>query len=469
MARPATAEWEVLDLSEDPTPGDPEILRKLATEYDAIADDAESTFTFVSRVDSGQTGEGKSMDKLREVLDDLPGQIGQVRDSYRLAADTLNAYIPKLETHQENADRALEDGRAAKERLGLAIAALETAESNVTSLESGQPPKGEQVQAAALDAIATARTEQTTAQGDVDSAETALSAAKRLAEDARALRESDASAAANEFDAAKDSAVEGYSFWEGLWDEILSLVLGIIAVVVAVVGILVPPLAVVSLVIGLVVGVADLALTIGKGIDTGDMDWASLALGIVGLGLGGFSGVAKVIDNGGGVVNTLKQGFDDAVDYLRPPKPGGGGSRGLDPDSPPPSRPVSPGPEDVPLPPSRPVSPGPEDVPVAAVASGFSGAGGCSVAAVASGFSGAGGCSVAAVASGFSGAGGCSTAAVASDLSRARGCSTATHQARHRRRVGRLRRNPDRPRRRRAHRREHSRRPGRRVGQGSHA
>ncbi|MGP4112113.1 putative T7SS-secreted protein, partial [Streptomyces sp. 4N509B] len=319
MARPPTADWEVLDLSEDPTPGNPEIVRKLANEYDAIADDAESTFTFISRVNDGLMGEGQSMEKLREILDELPEQVGKLKDSYRRASEALSAYAPKLETHQEQAARALEDGRLAKQQLDEAQSSLESATSSLTTLEGADKPDQQQIDAA--------RDSKSSAEGSVDAAQLALDTAKRLALDAKELRESDARTAATELDTARGEAVKGKSFWDSLWDEIIGLVLGIVAAIVAVVAILVPPLAIVAIGVGLVLGVAGLGLTIGKGIATGEWDIAGIVLGVVGLGLGALSGAAAVIKSGG-FVNVLKDAGKGLGNVFRPPAGGGAGGGG---------------------------------------------------------------------------------------------------------------------------------------------
>ena len=57
MARPPQADWEsVFGFSADPTPGDPEILEKLASEYRSISNDAQSAHSVVARLDSAAAG-----------------------------------------------------------------------------------------------------------------------------------------------------------------------------------------------------------------------------------------------------------------------------------------------------------------------------------------------------------------------------------------------------------------------------
>lgn len=362
MVRPAPSEWEVLDLSDDPTPGDPEILRKLAAEYDSIADDAEAAFSVINRVENEDLGEGKSMDKLRETLEELPKQVGQLRDSYRRAAEALQAYVPKLEAHQEQADRALADGKEARSSLDLALAALDAAGANLSTLENADPPPPDDAQArnAVRDAMDRAQAERNTAQGDVDSSQSKLDAAKRLASDAQELRESDAATASNELDDAKGDAVKKKSWWDGFWDEIIGLVIGIVALVVAVVCLVIPGLFIIGIGVGLALGFAGLGMGIAKGRETGEWDVTGIvlsALGIVATGVVAVSAAAQLP----GMAHTLKSVGNIAKNFFKPspkppasPAPSGSSQSGIPLDDLPPTGPPSP--TGTP-PPTRPPSP----------------------------------------------------------------------------------------------------------------
>ncbi|MCZ4118208.1 putative T7SS-secreted protein [Streptomyces sp. H39-S7] len=116
-------DWHVLDLDRDPVPGDPLEVKELARKLGDFADDVSSALRSVRGL-SGDTAvqdwAGLSGDAYREQFGDLPNELGKLEKSYRLASGSLETYWPKLETAQADADRALAQGRTARQDLDAA-------------------------------------------------------------------------------------------------------------------------------------------------------------------------------------------------------------------------------------------------------------------------------------------------------------------------------------------------------------
>jgi hypothetical protein len=295
MARPPQADWEsVFGFSSDPTPGDPDILEKLASEYRSISNDAQSAHSVVARLDSDELGEGKSMEALRTQLKELPTQVGKLQSSYEAAADAVAKYALRLRDSQDQADRALERGREAKQRLDSAIEVASAASAHVKSLDNAQapPPDDEAARSNARRALADAQQADQSAAQSVESAQADLEAARLLALDAQELRTSDAGVAKRELEEAEGEAVKGKSFWDKIGD-ILNQVFSIIGTVLGVIAMFVAGPIGVALAIGAVIfGAASLGLTIAKGADTGHWDIVGIVLGVVGLAAGGIAVIA---------------------------------------------------------------------------------------------------------------------------------------------------------------------------------
>ncbi|MEU6578012.1 hypothetical protein [Streptomyces sp. NPDC046805] len=316
MARPAVSDWEtVFGFSDDPTPGDAEILGRLAGRYRAVADDADQALPIVSGLKNSQLGEGKAMDKLRDKLGDLANQVEKLHTSYDMAARALDTYADQLGDHQRKADNALVDGRDAKERLQRATDAAAAAGSVINGLDAADPPPpdDEAARRSARQAMENARGDQSAAQGDADSAQRDLDAARMLAEDARELRETDASTAARALDDATSEAVPGKSLWERI-KEIFKQVLGFISAALGIIAMLIPGLQGLGLVLtiaSLVTAAIPFVMNIVESVQTGEWDVLDMVLSGLGLVLGGV-GLIKIAKLGGiaetlkGVTNDLK-------------------------------------------------------------------------------------------------------------------------------------------------------------------
>ncbi|MFJ3665621.1 DUF6531 domain-containing protein [Streptomyces sp. NPDC090106] len=257
MAGHRPTDWYVLDLEKDPTPGDPDRVKRLAKTLHDFADDVSDALRLVK----GMAGEdtllewaGKSAEVFKDEFGDVPKNLKKLKKSYELCGDALADFWPKLERAQALADRALVKGREAQSDLSSANSRLSSADSWVTrankeadkykddptgSKSGGDKPDEGKVRAATRDAQH-AKSAQTTAQSDVDNAQDALDAAKKMAADARKMREDAARDAKSKIDEASDAGIQNRAWWEEVgdwftdnWDTIVA----VCKIVVAVVGI----------------------------------------------------------------------------------------------------------------------------------------------------------------------------------------------------------------------------------------
>ena len=258
MAGYRPADWHPLDLDRDPTPGDPQRVRTLASQLHDFADDVSDALRLVK----GMAGEdtllqwaGKSAEVFKEQFKDVPKNLKKLKKSYEMCGDALADYWPKLERAQALADKALVKAKDAQSDLSSAKSRLSSADSWVTratkeadkykddptgSKSSADKPDEGKVRAATRD-VQSAKSAHTKAQSDVTTAQNALDAAKKMAEDARKMRDDAAGEAKRKIDEASDAGIPNRHWWQDVghwfednWDTIVT----VCKVVVAVVGII---------------------------------------------------------------------------------------------------------------------------------------------------------------------------------------------------------------------------------------
>ncbi len=325
-------DWHVLDLEKDPTPGDPVRVKSLAKSLHDFADDVQDALRLVKGMaeeDAVLTMIGKTAEVFRDEFSGVPKDLKKLKKSYDLAGDALAAYWPKLERAQALADKALAKGREAQADLSSAKSRLSSADSWVsrankesdkykddpTGGKDVEKPDEAKVRAATRDAQS-AKDAHTSAQSDVTSAQNALDAAKKMAGDARAMREEAAGEAKRKLDEASDAGIQNRKWYEEVgdwfvdnWDTIVAVckvvvaVLGIIAMIIG--G---PILGAIVLIAALVV-LADTLSKYAKGqASLWDVAFAALdcipgmkglttlgglAKGLKALGAGGLKAMAK--------------------------------------------------------------------------------------------------------------------------------------------------------------------------------
>ncbi|BCL29953.1 hypothetical protein GCM10017557_48120 [Streptomyces aurantiacus] len=254
-------DWHVLDLEKDPTPGDPVRVKSLAKSLHDFADDVQDALRLVKGMaeeDAVLTMIGKTAEVFRDEFSGVPKDLKKLKKSYDLAGDALAAYWPKLERAQALADKALAKGREAQADLSSAKSRLSSADSWVTRANKEadkykddptggkdvEKPDEAKVRAATRDAQS-AKDAHTSAQSDVSTAQSALDAAKKMAGDARAMREEAAGEAKRKLDEASDAGIQNRKWYEEVgdwfvdnWDTIVAVckvvvaVLGIIALII---------------------------------------------------------------------------------------------------------------------------------------------------------------------------------------------------------------------------------------------
>lgn len=241
MARPT--DWHVLDLHEDPTPGDPYRVRELSRTTRSIADDAESAARNVRGLAGDQatmTWIGAAGDVFKEAIGKFPGQLDKVAHSHHMAADALDAYAGDLDTAQGQADRALAQGRAVYDKVQSLHAQLGTANASLTSLnkptQSPEPPDPAQVKEQARKHTA-AQDQVSSLTSQLSGPQAQLEAAKKLVGQAAELRNHAADTAGKKLHDAANAGIPPDSFWHKLGDLAAKMWHGLIVVAKIVVAV----------------------------------------------------------------------------------------------------------------------------------------------------------------------------------------------------------------------------------------
>ncbi|MEV8319063.1 DUF6531 domain-containing protein [Streptomyces sp. NPDC059900] len=348
MAGNRPADWHVLDLDKDPTPGDPDRVRNLAKNLHDFADDVSKVLRDIKGMageDAILTWAGKTAESFTAEFEDAPGKLKKLKKSYEMAGDALSAYWPELERSQALADKALAKGREAQTSLSAAQTRLTSADSWVDKAgkeadkykddggsKAGKDvpkPDPDKVKAATRNANS-AEKAQTAAKSDVTAAQSNLDAAKKMAEDARKMREDAAGTAKKKLEEASDAGIQNRKWWEEVGDWVTDnwdTIVAVCKVVVAVLGVIAmiiggPILGAIVLIAALVV-LADTLHKYANG-EAGLLDVAFAALDCIpgmkgltslrGLAKGmkglkaGLKGMGKGLGKGG-----LRKGADDAA------------------------------------------------------------------------------------------------------------------------------------------------------------
>ncbi|MFF1697144.1 RHS repeat-associated core domain-containing protein [Streptomyces sp. NPDC058257] len=353
MAGNRPADWHVLDLDKDPTPGDPDRVRNLAKNLHDFADDVSKVLRDIKGMageDAILTWAGKTAESFTAEFEDAPGKLKKLKKSYEMAGDALSAYWPELERSQALADKALVKAREAQGSLSSAQTRLTSADSWVDkagkeadkykddggSKDKDVPkPDPDKVKAATRNATS-AEKAQSDAKSDVTAAQNNLDAAKKMAEDARKMREDAAGTAKKKLEDASDAGIKNRKWWEEVGDWVTDnwdTIVAVCKVVVAVLGVIAmiiggPILAAIVLVAALVV-LADTLNKYAKG-EAGLLDVAFAALDCIpGMkGLTSLRGLAKGMKGlkaglkglGKGLKGGLRKGADDVVAKGKPAK-----------------------------------------------------------------------------------------------------------------------------------------------------
>ncbi|WJK41352.1 hypothetical protein O7608_02640 [Solwaraspora sp. WMMA2056] len=131
-------DWSPLTLSGDPTPGDPDVLLRVASYMDVMAGHAKTADDGLAAV-LRQSGDGafvgKTADWLREQISkEMSGFIAGVRTAFSAAGPAVRTYAEALREAQAKADQALRDAAGAgddEERINALKTTAENAAADV--------------------------------------------------------------------------------------------------------------------------------------------------------------------------------------------------------------------------------------------------------------------------------------------------------------------------------------------------
>ncbi|MEU6222652.1 putative T7SS-secreted protein [Streptomyces sp. NPDC047042] len=293
------ADWHILDLDQDPTPGDPQRIRKLAGTLHDFAEDVSEALRSIKGLateDEILSWAGKTAEVFAEEFADAPKRLRKLKKSYDLAGDALASFWPDLEVAQEKADKALRDGRTAHADLTSAQSALSgandwvrTATEKTDSYDPAKSPRNDvpkpdeaEVRRATRNAQH-AKEKQASAERDVASAQSALDAAKKLAQQARGLREEAARRTVKKLEEASDAGIPNRHWWEEIgdwvtdnWDEIVTVCKWVVTVVGIIVMIIGGPLGWLVFAAALIVMADTLRKVLNGQAGWGDLVWAAL-------------------------------------------------------------------------------------------------------------------------------------------------------------------------------------------------
>jgi len=222
-----SSDWQAVGLSSDPTPGDPEAVRSLATRLGLHATTAEGGTTRLRTVAAGGGDlamQGDYAAGYAEALRDLPDELAKLAKAYRGAGAALDTYATALTDAKTKSGTALRNGLDAQTRYRGALAQVvsllppdrahllwpndelspHSIAAATAGLEAETPGLAGQVQVLARHGQ-DARSDQTLA--------------TRLAHDAKTIRDGAARTCAHGIDEAlKDSGIKNKPWWKKAWD-----------------------------------------------------------------------------------------------------------------------------------------------------------------------------------------------------------------------------------------------------------
>ncbi|MCD0484050.1 hypothetical protein LO771_17035 [Streptacidiphilus sp. ASG 303] len=189
------ADFHLVGMDQDPTPGDPDLIQGVVQRYREIGDAAEKALNVLKKDGAVSRGRGSAMEKLKEKIgSDLPDKLAKTVNSYHDAAQAYADYIPKLREAQDTFDKAVEQARSASAKAGQTPEPLS---DNPTDQEKADAKK---------------------AQEAVDAGRAELGAARSLAEQAKSMRESAQRSCSDVLDKAAGEAIPPRNVFQKIAD-----------------------------------------------------------------------------------------------------------------------------------------------------------------------------------------------------------------------------------------------------------
>ncbi|MFF2523354.1 hypothetical protein [Streptomyces liangshanensis] len=194
MARRHTSGFEIVGMDADPTPGQPEEIDRLETRYRQIGDEADVARQFTQKGGGLESGRGAAIDSLKGVIGDLPDKLGKTVDSYHSAADAYRGYSPQLVQAQDMLDQAMDKATAVAGAATQTVAPLPADATDEQKAQNKQQSDSK------------------------DAADQELTAAKRMAQDAKDLRDSAARECERVLDVAVSQAIPERNIFQKIAD-----------------------------------------------------------------------------------------------------------------------------------------------------------------------------------------------------------------------------------------------------------
>jgi hypothetical protein len=293
MPRRHTTGWDMLGFDADPTPGDPTRVLSVSRAYDGIAEDIERAYRLLNGR-AIRSGEGAAMRELNEHLQGLPGKLRLATDSFRTVATAYSRYATTLGQAQDRLDEAID----------------RATDVHVTAAQQlPEPP--------AADATTTERAGADRRSREIEAARTAMSAAERLAAEAKSLREDGAGSGwgsrrvERELRDAADSAIPERDWWDKAVDffddvgEAIDEFMKEFPWLETALQIAVGILSIAFPVLGLILGAVMLLVQAWRMAATGEWDLTSLAVGVLAMASGGIVRGIAALGRLGPVANAL--------------------------------------------------------------------------------------------------------------------------------------------------------------------
>ncbi|MGW7488462.1 putative T7SS-secreted protein [Streptomyces sp. NPDC054786] len=254
MSRPT--DWHNLDLSSDPTAGDPVEIKRQGHHYKNFVADVEEVRRALKNASNDSVikeAAGKAMESFKDNIGKLPGQLDKLHDSYDRLSHALLKYAGKVDTAQASADSALSKARVLRGDLDKAQDRLKTASQEADRMSSAKdrvkdpagggdppPPDSSKVREAVRNAKY-ADQQQTAAEGQVSNLKSQLAELKAKAERAGDAHRDATTEFVHDIEGASDAGIQNKAWYEKVadwvdqhWDTIIT----VCKIFVAIVGVI---------------------------------------------------------------------------------------------------------------------------------------------------------------------------------------------------------------------------------------
>lgn len=194
MTRPA--DWTPIGRSQDPLPGDPDVVSTYGRHYQDVANAIDTAASRLRQIASMDDVESEAVAAVTELAGQVSDDISRASTRYREVGGALTVYAVSLDSAQATGDAALAAARAAQDDLSLANQQLTQARSELRQAQQRADTAAKDPNAAPVDltpyqrAVYRAGEHADSAQQDLQNAQRRLANAEHDRDDAaqRAVR-----------------------------------------------------------------------------------------------------------------------------------------------------------------------------------------------------------------------------------------------------------------------------------------